>query len=54
MKTWKQLTQDPELGLKVFTNYFDLSPESVKLFSFRNVKNLQKSYQLKTHGDKII
>mmetsp|Transcript_12412 Transcript_12412/g.19417 ORF Transcript_12412/g.19417 Transcript_12412/m.19417 type:complete len:160 (+) Transcript_12412:1670-2149(+) len=54
MKSWKQLTKDPELGLKVFINIFTLAPGAVKLFSFRNVKNLFKSYQLKTHGDKII
>jgi len=53
-KTWPRIIKDESMGARLYVNLFDLAPETLKLFPFRNVKNLLESYQLKTHGNKIL
>mmetsp|Transcript_12390 Transcript_12390/g.19311 ORF Transcript_12390/g.19311 Transcript_12390/m.19311 type:complete len:119 (+) Transcript_12390:1620-1976(+) len=53
-KTWGTLSQAEGLGTKIFLNLFDIAPETLDYFSFRNSNNLEANPALHAHGRKVV
>jgi hypothetical protein len=43
-----------KVGLSIFKNIFEIAPEAITLFPFRNDADLDKSEALKNHYTKVI
>ena len=43
-----------QVGLSIFKNIFEIAPEAISLFPFRNDADLDKSEALKNHYTKVV
>jgi len=54
-ETWQLVAQDMERhGVAFFKRIFELAPEALQLFSFKDEANLYESHSLKVHATKVM
>jgi len=51
---WTRVLKDEDLGIKIFSNLFEINPESLELFPFKNIRNYKASHVFKTHANKVV
>uniref|UniRef100_A0A7S1DV93 Globin domain-containing protein n=1 Tax=Hemiselmis andersenii TaxID=464988 RepID=A0A7S1DV93_HEMAN len=53
--SWRVVEKDLDThGIKFFMRIFEIAPGALQLFSFRDVKDLEKSPELKKHASRVM
>mmetsp|Transcript_12393 Transcript_12393/g.19338 ORF Transcript_12393/g.19338 Transcript_12393/m.19338 type:complete len:250 (+) Transcript_12393:1460-2209(+) len=53
-KTWAIAQGVPNIGVKIFENLFDIAPEALELFPFKDEPNLFEGESMKKHASNVM
>jgi len=52
-KTWKIIYADENFGMQLFLTYFEIFPDALLVFKFKDETDLQHSSRLKNHTNTV-